>query len=180
MGEDRWSKPHPANVQNEAKGRYAVVQTKPIAHGLGKRQVLCGEGVMVNCTDNGLRRNKANSGSGPVGWGLGDTGRGVLYKQTQFAGPTGRDTAWGTRGMACCTNKPNSPQTSREDHPQGPALRLPPGREASVQNKANLCPAGRQSRSGTGCTNKTPTTKVPESDSDPRFWADIEDWFRRS
>jgi hypothetical protein len=47
-----------------------------------------------------------------------------------------------------------------------------------VQNKPNL-PGGAGRDEGC-CTNKTPTTKVPESGFDPRFWADTEDQFGQS
>ncbi len=78
--------------------------------------------------------NKANPGEAGVGRGLGD------------AGPSGR-----------CTNKPNLPQTSREDHRQEPALStangpealtLPPVTRLSAPNEANL--ARRQGCTGAG------------------------------
>jgi hypothetical protein len=65
-------------------------KTKPILPHEPHRQVLCGKRVMVNCTNQGHRQNKANF-PGDAGWGRG----------------------------ASVQNEPNLPQTGREDHPQG-------------------------------------------------------------
>ncbi len=65
-------------------GTCGVVQTKPIAWGHAKRQVLCGKRVMVNWTGKRLRRNKPNSRRCRAGRGLRDAGRGSCTNEPNF------------------------------------------------------------------------------------------------
>jgi hypothetical protein len=120
------------------RGRGMLYKQSQFPPGQQEGQLLCEKGVMVNCTFDRPRRNKANSG----GWDTpgGTTSRAVAWarcaKQTQFApeGPAGRGTnkanlgkPGGDPGSRLCKTKPICPAV--------PGVAWGPGTWDAVQTK---------------------------------------------
>jgi hypothetical protein len=99
-------------------------------------------------------RNKADSQRRRVGRGLGDEGRGVLYKQTQFFGNIRKAQVLCGKSVTTSLTRQGPGKNKANFRPDGGGAKV--GITASV--RATKC--AKQTQSGPGCPQEAPAPKV--------------------